>query len=221
LDVGREVLRDNAFAAGQFPDLGDSSYARNINQAYGVETGETVLGYVPAEGADRDATTPDRTGRAPAASGIGAVRIDPQARFDPAAIKTVEGVVTAVGKSMHAGEDADILLLQIRTDAGDTINVHAGPLKYVSKQDFYAVSGDRVSVTGSPVQSFGHSVLLAARVSKDGRVLTLRNRDGQPVWESGAGSQPESGTMDSSANKSTEGSAHDAHTGDTSEMPAP
>lgn len=220
LDVGREVLRDNAFAAGRFPDLGDPSYARNINQAYGVETGETVLGYVPPEGADRDAT-PDATRRTPPASGIGAVRIDPQAKFDPAAVKTIEGVVTAVGKSMHAGAEADILLLQIQTDAGDMVNVHAGPLNYVSRQDFYAVNGDRVSVTGSPVQSFGHSVILAARVSKDGQVLTLRNRDGQPVWESGAGSQRESGAVDSSTNNSTEESAHDAHTDDMSETPVP
>ena len=66
LNVGREVLRDNAFAAAQFPDLGDPSYARSINQAYGTESGETVLGYVPAEESPRDSTTPGATRREPA-----------------------------------------------------------------------------------------------------------------------------------------------------------
>ena len=106
---------------------------------------------------------------------------------------------------MRTGSDPDILLLQVRTDAGDLVNVHAGPLNYVSKQDFYAVSGDRVSVTGAPVQSFGQSVILAARVSKDGQVLTLRNRDGQPVWESAAGPQHPSSTTDSSSKQNDGG----------------
>jgi hypothetical protein len=152
---------------------------------------------------------------------MGTIRIDPQAQFDPAATKTVEGVVTVVGKPARTGSDADILLLQVQTDAGDLVYVHAGPLNYVSKQDFYVVSGDRVSVMGAPVQSFEHSVILAARVSKDGQVLTLRNRDGRPVWKSEAGSHRESGAMDSSSKESAEESAHEARTGQTSETPAP
>ncbi len=233
VDVGREVLRDNAFAAGRFPDLGDPSYARNINQAYGTQAGETVLGYVPAEGAAHDTTThgrtrqesagrPDHTGGAPVGGELAAIRIDPQAKYDPAAARTVEGVVTGVSKSARTGSEPDILLLQVRTDAGDTVHVHAGPLNYVSRQDFYAVSGDRVSVTGSPVQSFGHSVILAAQISKDGQVLTLRNRDGQPVWESRAGSsQQGSGATDSSSQDDGKGFSPGEETGQGNETPAP
>lgn len=190
VNVSREVLRENAFAAGRYPDLGDPSYARNINQAFGTQPGPdwTVLGFVPAEEADREPRapmterTPDATRRAPAVGGIEAIRIDPQARFDPAAIKTVEGVVTMVGKSAHVESSPDILLLHVRTDTGELLTVHAGPINYVSKQDFYAVAGDRVSVTGAPVRG-DSPVFLAARISKDGQVLTLRNRDGEPVWE--------------------------------------
>lgn len=229
LNVGREVLRDNAFAAGQFPDLSDPSYARNINQAYGEETGETVLGYVPAEETQRDSTTrqgttptPDQAPRASTTGGIGTIKIDPQAKFDPAAIKTVEGVVMAVGKSVRTGSEPDILLLQVQTDTGDLVTVHAGPLNYVSKQDFYVVNGDRVSVTGAPAQSFEHSVILAARVSKEGQVLTLRNREGRPVWESGFGAQRESGEVDSSSStENKEDASHETHADPTSETPAP
>lgn len=232
VDVGREVLRDNAFAAGRFPDLGDPSYARDINQAYGTQAGETVLGYVPAEGAAHDATThgrtrqesagtPDQTGRAPGGE-IAAIRIDPQAKYDSAAARTFEGVVTGVSRSARTTSEPDILLLQVRTDAGDLVNVHAGPLNYVSKQDFYVVVGDRVSVTGSPVESFGHSVILAAQVSKDGQVLTLRNRDGQPVWESRTGSpQQGSGTRDSSSQDDVKGFSPGEETGRVNETPAP
>lgn len=174
VNVGRDVLRENAFAAGQFPDLGNPSYARSINQAYGVETGDTVLGFVPAE--EPEAARPE-TDKKP-----GAFRIDPLAPFDPAAIKTVEGVVTMVGKYARTEATPDILILQIREDNGNLHLVHAGPLNYVSKQDFYAVNGDRVSVTGVPIR--GESpFFLAARISRDGQVLTLRDREGKPLWE--------------------------------------
>jgi len=213
VNVSREVLRENAFAAGQYPDLGDPSYARNINQAFGTEPGPDwiVLGFVPAEEPERAATTdrtPDTTRRAPAVGGIEAIRIDPQARFDPAAIKTVEGVVTMVGKSAHVESSPDILLLHVRTDSGELHTVHAGPINYVSKQDFYAVTGDRVSVTGAPVR--GDSPLfLAARISKDGQVLTLRNRDGRPLWERSSESGQRPGAATSAPGQPMEGSSHE------------
>lgn len=194
VDASRETLQANAFSPGQFPNLADAAYARDIRQSYGMETGETVLGFVPAEEPERASEAarpqtdrrpgvqaPDTTRRAPA-EGFGAVKMDPMAPFDPAAIKTVEGVVTMVGKYSHTEAAPDILMLQIREDNGNMHLVHAGPLNYVSKQDFYAVNGDRISVTGAPTP--GESpIFLAARIAKDGQVLTLRNRDGKPLWE--------------------------------------
>jgi len=181
VDASRETLQANAFSPGQFPNLADPAYARDIQRSFGRETGETVLGFVPAEEPEREPRAPEAA-RPDADKKPGAFRLDPLAPFDPAAIKTIEGVVTMVGKYSHTESAPDILILQIREDNGDMHIIHAGPLNYVSKQDFYAVNGDRVSVTGAPTR--GESpIFLAARISKDGQVLTLRNRDGKPLWE--------------------------------------
>jgi len=239
LDVSRQVLRDNSFAAGKYPDLGNPSYARSIDQAYGVGTGETVLGYVPAEEPRQGATTapgaarsgtertpsttaPDRMERGGAAGGTSSLKFDPQAKFDPAAVKNVEGTVTAVGKSAHAAGGPDMLLLQIRTESGDLITVNAGPLNYVSKQDFYAVNGDRINVTGSTVRGSNGSEILAARISKDGQVLTLRNRDGQPMWDRSSDKGQQSGIDAQASGQHTEGSsAEGSSPNQTGEMPTP
>lgn len=229
LSVGREVLRDNAFAGSQFPDLGNPSYARNLNEAYGVGPGDTVLGYVPAEESQRSSTprdatrsgtaAPDTMRRGPA-GGTSMLKIDPQAKFDADAVKTVEGVVTMVAKSTGAAAGKEILLLQIQTDGGDLITVHAGPLSYVSKQDFYAVNGDRVSVTGSPVRDSDGSAMLAARISKDGQVLTLRNREGQPTWERSSDRGQQSSTDTSASGQHTEGSSENSSS-HSEEKPTP
>jgi hypothetical protein len=230
VDASRETLQANTFSPGRFPNLADAAYAQNINRAFGLETGDTVLGFVPAEEPERRPQAPpvtqpgiDRTPetqpRAPARD-FGAVRIDPQAPFNPDAIRTVEGTVTMVGKSVHAEPVGDILLLQVRTNAGEFYTVHAGPLNYVSKQDFYAVSGDRVSIMGAPVQGQS-SVLLAARISKEGQVLTLRNREGHPLWERSleSGQRPDATTH--TPGQHTEGSSPERSSGQTYETPTP
>ncbi|MEN6336211.1 MAG: PRC-barrel domain-containing protein [Phycisphaerales bacterium] len=239
LNVGKDVLRNNSFAAGQFPDLGNPSYARDIDRAYGVGTGETVLGYVPAEESRQGATTapgatrsgtertpkttaPDRTQRGPAAGSMSSLKFDPQAKFDPAAVKTVEGTVTALGKSTHAAGGPDMLLMQIQTDSGDLVTVNAGPLNYVSKQDFYAVNGDRVSVTGSTVRGSNGAEIMAARISKNGQVLTLRNRDGQPVWDRSSDTGQQSGLDAQASGQHKEGSsAGESSPNRTDETPTP
>ncbi|MGE5297171.1 MAG: PRC-barrel domain-containing protein [Solirubrobacterales bacterium] len=227
LNVGREVLRDNAFTAGRFPDLGNASYARNIDRAYGITPGETVLGYVPARQTPQGATTPKATQptqpkaeRTPTTGDISTLKIDPQAKYDPAAAKTVQGVVTTVGKFVSTGPNPD-MLLQIRTDTGDLINVDAGPLNYVSKQDFYVVAGDHVSVTGAPVQSYGKTVFLASQVSKDGQILTLRDDNGQPLWGAGADTGQQTPATSSSLGQHTEGTSQQGSENATDEMPTP
>ena len=49
IDADRETLEAYAFSAGEFPNLSDPIYVGRLNRAYGVEGGETVLGYVPGE----------------------------------------------------------------------------------------------------------------------------------------------------------------------------
>jgi sporulation protein YlmC with PRC-barrel domain len=186
LNVNRDVLRENAFAAGQYPDFGNPSYARSLDRAYGTEPGSewVVLGFVPAqEGPLAPETPPEHRGEQPLTMN----RVEPSAAeyarlFDPSAIKTIEGTVTGVGK-FHARETGlEGLWLRVRTDEGEPIMVYAGPRDYVSKQDFYAVSGDRISVTGAPWRSGEKSIFLATRIARDGQTLQLRDKSGRPLW---------------------------------------
>jgi len=167
VNVDRQALQAYAFAPNAFPNLSDPLYARQLNRAYGLEGSETVLGYVPPEPSTR-----------------GAMTIGPAMPYDAEAARTIQGVVTAVEKTARVGTGPEGLLLQVRSDAGDSYYVYAGPIDYVSKQDFFVVSGDRVHVTGAPARGGDRSLILAAQVAKDGQVLQLRNREGEPLWES-------------------------------------
>ncbi len=225
VDVDRQALQAYAFAPNAFPNLSDPLYAQRLHTAYGIEGYDTVLGYVPAEEPERQPAAPrttepaprsmdrtpapDTTQRTPSTGPAGAIELDPEAAFDPAAVKTIQGVVTAVGKFARRDTAPDRLWLQIRADNGEVYNVGAGPLDYVSKQDFYAVNGDRVRVTGAPVQAGRHSVLLASQISKDGQILQLRDKDGKPLWErpsrlGGPEQQPGATTSESAERSSVE-----------------
>ncbi len=188
VDVDRQALEAYAFSPNAFPNLSDPMYAQQLNRVYGLEGYDTVLGYVPAEEPGR-ATTP----RTPAtASGArGAIAIDPAAPYNTEAARTIQGVVTAVEKTPRTGAGPDHLLLHIRSDTGETHFVHAGPLDYVSKQDFFVVNGDRVTVTGAPARAEDGSAILAARIAKDDQELQVRNREGKPLWEDAAKSHGE------------------------------
>ncbi len=49
LDANRETLQAHAFSPNSFPDLSDPLYVQELSRAYGVESYDTALGYVPAE----------------------------------------------------------------------------------------------------------------------------------------------------------------------------
>jgi sporulation protein YlmC with PRC-barrel domain len=192
--VNRQALEAYAFSPSAFPNLSDPVYARQLNRAYGIESYDTVFGYVPPEESATAPMAPDTTRRTPAIDArvheMSTLRIDPRATYNAATVRTIQGVVTAVGKAARVGTGPDQLVLHVQTDAGESYFVHAGPFDYVSKQNFFVVSGDRVNVIGAPAQVGEHSVILAAQISKNGQVLQLRNREGRPLWEHTPGMTP-------------------------------
>ncbi len=180
LSVDRDVLRETAFAAEQFPDLADPAYARDINQAYGVPQPDwVVLGYVaPAAEPQREQLTMDA---------IEPEDMDYSTTFSPARIQTIQGTVLGVGKFEPGETGREGLRLRIRTDTGEVMTIYAGPLDYVSKQDFYVVAGDQISVVGALVPVDSRSVFLATQVTRDGQTLQLRESNGEPLWQHGRG----------------------------------
>jgi len=69
----------------------------------------------------------------------------------------------------------------LKTDR-EAIVVHLGPSWFIDNQDPKIGSGDRVEIRGSRIVFEGKPALIAATVTKDGEILTLRDASGVPVW---------------------------------------
>jgi len=61
-----------------------------------------------------------------------------------------------------------------------------GQTTYVESHGFKFAVGDQLQVIGSEVTSSGAKSLIAREISRDGKTLVLRDKQGFPVW-SGAG----------------------------------
>ncbi len=194
LEVSQDVLQANSFAPSQFPNLSDPVYARQLDESYGIETRPdyTALGYVapeepPAEPA-APAPAPETAMAAPTAAELSGT-------FDADLVTSLEGTVTEVGTTRFAEMDRDILWLRVKTNEGETVLVNAGPRDYISKQDFYLVKGDRITMTGSHVPTAaGTRVFLATRIAYDSHALRLRDSCGNPMWEA-HGAPEETGVL--------------------------
>lgn len=95
---------------------------------------------------------------------------------------TVEGVMHPTGQKGIAGTH-----LTLKSDQG-TFDVHVGPSSYISAQQFAFAKGDTVEVIGSKVKVEGQEAILARQITKDNKVLTLRNEQGFPLWSRRASS---------------------------------
>lgn len=76
--------------------------------------------------------------------------------------------------------------LTVKTAEGD-MQVMLGPTRFITDKGFSFAKGDQVEVTGSKVSMGGSNYLMAREVVKDGKTLTLRDKDGRPEWSGGAG----------------------------------
>ena len=102
--------------------------------------------------------------------------------FDPAKVRTIEGTVIDIGKSATRAAGADMLALRLKTADDKIVIVNLGPRDYISKQNFYVVNGDRITVTGSEVTVGERPAFLATEIRSDGQILRLRNPSGHPLW---------------------------------------
>ncbi|MFY9608846.1 MAG: DNA-binding protein [Blastocatellia bacterium] len=101
-------------------------------------------------------------------------------RYDPATEATVTGIVQEVkqvaGSARWSGTH-----LTLDTDAG-AFDVHVGPSAFLTEKGFTFAKGDQIEVTGSKVKYEAGDALIARVVKKGGKVLTLRDAKGFPVW---------------------------------------
>ncbi len=103
--------------------------------------------------------------------------------YNPSTETTVQGSVTAVNNvTGRRGWNGVHLTVQV---AGENYDVHVGPAAYVESKGFKFAEGDQVEVVGSKVEMKGAPALIAREITKDGKVLSLRDKQGFPLWSGG------------------------------------
>jgi hypothetical protein len=102
--------------------------------------------------------------------------------YDPNTETTVKGTVEKVTEIGDQGWTGTHLTLRTNEQ---TYDVHVGPSAYVAKTGFTFSAGNQIEVTGSKIKVSGTDAIVAREIKKDGKVLTLRDRQGIPKWSRG------------------------------------
>jgi sporulation protein YlmC with PRC-barrel domain len=104
--------------------------------------------------------------------------------YDPAKEQTISGqVVSRENSAPMAGMTPGMQML-VQTDDGQNTRVQVGPVWYLERQDLDMKENTHVQVLGARAEIDGQPVLLAREVQLDGQVLTLRDAQGIPMWNS-------------------------------------
>ena len=101
--------------------------------------------------------------------------------YNPATETTMTGTVDSIRTLPSQGKGGGGLHL-ILTAANGPVEVHVGPVAFVSSKNMTFAKGDAVTVLGSKVTMAGQDVLLAREITKGNQVLTLRAATGVPLW---------------------------------------
>lgn len=105
-------------------------------------------------------------------------------RYDTTTEATFQGTVAEVREVDHAGFRGKGLHITLKT-AGESFDVHVGPLSFAQEKNLTLVKGDEVEITGSKVKEEGGSAVIAKSIKKGGKAVTLRDDRGRPLWSGG------------------------------------
>lgn len=101
--------------------------------------------------------------------------------FNPQTIQTVQVVVQELKYSVP--EKGITVGLHLLTNCNDKlIEIHLGPVWFISEKDMDINEGDSLEIIGSMITYEGEEVLIAKTIQKEEETLILRNDDGKPVW---------------------------------------
>lgn len=74
------------------------------------------------------------------------------------------------------------MYLSVQRDDGAMMDVRVAPRSYLAARGVTLSQGDQLEFTGSKVVIEGAAVLLARQMTKEGRTLSMRDRNGHPLW---------------------------------------
>lgn len=101
--------------------------------------------------------------------------------YDPATEVTLNGTIDSVCAGTWGHMTMGGTHLTLKAENG-TIEVMLGPSAYIASKNFTFAVGDTIQVTGSKVSMGAMEFVIAREVVKDGKTLTLRDKNGVPKW---------------------------------------
>ena len=100
--------------------------------------------------------------------------------YNPSTETNIKGTVEEVKTIQHGRMMTGTHLIVKTGDA--TQEVMLGPSNFVSSKGFTFAKGDSVELIGSKVTMTGQDYIIAREITKDGKTLTLRDKNGVPEW---------------------------------------
>jgi sporulation protein YlmC with PRC-barrel domain len=103
--------------------------------------------------------------------------------FKKNAVEHFDGTIVRTDKITPLnGMDPGVGLV-VKESGDRTWNVHLGPEWFIRHQQDSFKDGEKVQIVGSKVEVDGKPVIMATQVRMQGRVMTLRDPDGVPLWD--------------------------------------
>jgi sporulation protein YlmC with PRC-barrel domain len=104
--------------------------------------------------------------------------------YDPAKEEVISGHIVSIETRAPMPGMAPGMQMLVQTDDGQSTRVQVGPAWYLERQDLNMQENTHVQVTGAQAEIDGQPVLMAREVQFDGKVVTLRDARGMPMWSS-------------------------------------
>ncbi len=101
-------------------------------------------------------------------------------KYDPATEATLKGSVEEM-KLVPPDSPKAVAYLMMKSGQ-DSVQVYLCPKSFLDEMGVTFKPGEEIQLTGSKVTQSGADLTLAREVVKAGDTLTLRYKDGKPVW---------------------------------------
>ncbi len=105
-------------------------------------------------------------------------------RFDPQAVQTVDGRVLGVDRIPIQDQLAYGVRITVRDESGRPVAVHLAPGWYLDKQGLHFSPREQIEVRGYRTDVEGKPAIMAEKITKDGKVVRVRDERGRPLWRS-------------------------------------
>ena len=166
LQADKNKLDSLSFLMKDYPNFSDRQYTDRIFRTYNIERPHVAA--EPKEAMSFDSWKADS---------------DYNKKYDVSKLTTSEGTVQSLGTFHIEANSAPGLLIELKTEKGDVMMVHAGPSAFAQSKSFTLATGDKISVTGTQVEFDSKTILMAGEVKRGNDTLTLRDSSGKVQWD--------------------------------------